>query len=130
EKEIARAYENYEFHTVYQRITQFVAVELSAIYHDIVKDRLYTDAADSPRRRSTQTALHRMVVSLCQMLSPILSFTADEAYEFVPTRTAESVHLLTWQPRSFEQPDVEKKTWATLFNLRESALPELDKARQ
>jgi isoleucyl-tRNA synthetase len=130
EKEIARAYENYEFHTVYQRITQFVAVELSAIYHDIVKDRLYTDAADSPRRRSTQTALHRMVVSLCQMLSPILSFTADEAYEFVPTRTAESVHLLTWQPRSFEQPDVEKKTWATLFNLRESALPELEKARQ
>jgi isoleucyl-tRNA synthetase len=130
EKEIAQAYENYEFHAVYQRITQFVAVELSAIYHDVVKDRLYTDAADSPRRRSTQTALHRMVVALCQVLSPILSFTADEAYEFAPAKIAESVQLLTWQPVPFDRQAAEKKTWTTLFNLRELALPELEKARQ
>ena len=70
EQEVIAAYDRYEFHVVYQKVSQFVAVELSAIYHDVVKDRLYTDAANSPRRRSTQTALHRMVVGLCKMLAP------------------------------------------------------------
>ena len=83
----SRAYDQFEFHVVYQKVSQFVAVELSAIYHDVVKDRLYTDAANSPRRRSTQTALHRMFVGLCKMLAPILAFTADEAWEFVPGKT-------------------------------------------
>ena len=91
----------FEFHVVYQKVSQFVAVELSAIYHDVVKDRLYTDPANSPRRRSTQTALHRMFVSLCKMLAPILAFTADEAWEFVPGKTVDSAHQLTWQPRGF-----------------------------
>ncbi|MEO6182040.1 MAG: isoleucine--tRNA ligase, partial [Verrucomicrobiota bacterium] len=59
EKEIIAAYDAYEFHVVYQKISQFIAVELSSIYHDVVKDRLYTDAANSHRRRSTQTVLHR-----------------------------------------------------------------------
>ncbi len=77
ETEVIAAYDAYEFHVVYQKVSQFAAVELSAIYHDVVKDRLYTDGADSHRRRSTQTALHRLVTGLCQMLAPILSFTAD-----------------------------------------------------
>ena len=84
EAEVIAAYDQYEFHVVYQKISQFIAVELSSIYHDVIKDRLYTDAANSPRRRSTQTALHRLVTGLCQMLAPILAFTADEAWEFVP----------------------------------------------
>jgi isoleucyl-tRNA synthetase len=130
ESEVARAYEAYEFHTVYQRLTQFIAVELSAIYHDIVKDRLYTDPANSVRRRSTQTALHRMVTSLCHMLAPILAFTADEAYEFVPGKSADSVQLLTWDPSSFAVPDEERTGWSRLFELRQLALPELEKARQ
>jgi isoleucyl-tRNA synthetase len=87
---VSSAYERYEFHAVYQRISQFAAVELSGIYHDVVKDRLYTDAPQSPRRRSTQTALYQMLASLCRMLGPILSFTADEAWEFVPGRAADS----------------------------------------
>ena len=84
EQEVIKAYDDYEFHVVYQKVSQFIAVELSSIYHDVIKDRLYTDPANSPRRRSTQTALHRLVTGLCQMLAPILSFTADEAWEFVP----------------------------------------------
>ena len=84
EAEVIAAYDQYEFHVVYQKVSQFIAVELSSIYHDVIKDRLYTDAANSPRRRSTQTALHRLVTGLCQMLAPILAFTADEAWEFVP----------------------------------------------
>src|ERR1035438_9060743 len=129
-QEVIAAYDNYEFHVVYQQISQFVAVELSAIYHDVVKDRLYTDPANSPRRRSTQTALHRMVGSLCQMLAPILAFTADEAWEYVPGKTVDSAHRLTWQPVGLERPEAERATWKALFELRELALPELEKARQ
>src|SRR5262245_36211603 len=105
EREVQQAYDRYEFHVVYQRLSQFVAVELSAIYHDAVKDRLYTDSASSHRRRSTQTALYRMVGGLCKMLSPILAFTADEAWEFVPARTVESAHQLTWLPSEFARGD-------------------------
>ncbi len=130
EQEVLVAYDHFEFHVVYQKVSQFVAVELSAIYHDVVKDRLYTDPADSPRRRSTQTALHRMLVSLCKILAPVLAFTADEAWEFVPGRTADSVHQLTWQPPGFEHPEPERAAWKALFELRELALPELEKARQ
>ncbi|HXP61232.1 MAG TPA: isoleucine--tRNA ligase [Dongiaceae bacterium] len=130
EREILRAYDNYEFHVVYQRLSQFVAVELSAVYHDVVKDRLYTDPANSPRRRSTQTALHRMVVSLCKTLAPVLSFTADEAWEFVPGKTVASVHQLGWQPSDFELPEAERGQWANMFALRGLGLAELEKARQ
>jgi isoleucyl-tRNA synthetase len=130
ELEVAAAYDRFEFHVVYQKLSQFVAVELSAIYHDVVKDRLYTDAADSPRRRSTQTALHRLVAGLCKMLAPILAFTADEAWEFVPGRTVDSVHGAAWTPAAFARTDEERAAWKALFELREAALPELEKARQ
>jgi isoleucyl-tRNA synthetase len=96
----------------------------------VVKDRLYTDAAGSARRRSTQTALHRMLGSLCKILAPMLAFTADEAWEFVPGRTVESAHQLMWQPMDFEQLEPERATWKALFTLRELALPALEQARQ
>ena len=130
EKEVMAAYEQHEFHLVYQKLSQFAAVELSAIYHDVVKDRLYTDAAHSARRRSTQTALHRMVSGLCNMLSPILVFTADEAWEFIPGRGQESVHLAAWQPAGLPLPEEEESRWKTLFELREQILPHLEKERQ
>src|SRR6266511_1604504 len=130
ESEVAEAYDAYEFHVVYQKISQFAAVELSAIYHDVVKDRLYTDPANSPRRRSTQTALYRLVTGICQMLAPVLSFTADEAWEFVPMRSPSSVHLTTWQPRPFLRPESEAHVWKQLFGLREQAMPSLEAARQ
>ncbi len=130
EGEVIAAYGAYEFHVVYQRLSQFIAVELSSIYHDVIKDRLYTDPANSPRRRSTQTALHRLVTGLCQMLAPILAFTADEAWEFVPGKPAASVHEATLQPSSFMRSDAEISAWNGLFILREKLLPELEKARQ
>jgi isoleucyl-tRNA synthetase len=129
-REVALAYDAFEFHVVYQKISQFVAVELSAIYHDVAKDRLYTDPANSERRRSTQTALYRMVIDLCKMLAPILSFTADEAWEFVPGKTEGSVHLLTWSPLSFERSEGEREAWKKLFHLRQLGLAELEKSRQ
>jgi isoleucyl-tRNA synthetase len=130
EREVIAAYDAYEFHVVYQKISQFIAVELSSIYHDVVKDRLYTDAANSHRRRSTQTALHRLVTGLCKMLAPILAFTADEAWEFVPQKNSESAHQPGWQTQTSELNAGEKETWKRLFALREQALALLEHMRR
>ncbi len=130
ERDVLAAYDNYEFHVVYQRISQFVAVELSSQYHDLVKDRLYTDAANSPRRRSTQTALCQLVAGLCRLLAPILAFTSDEAWEFVPGVANPSVHedeIIPLRPVFSEE---EEREWSSMFALRQSILPELEKKRQ
>jgi isoleucyl-tRNA synthetase len=130
EAEVLTAYDQYEFHVVYQKLSQFIAVELSSVYHDVIKDRLYTDAANSPRRRSTQTALHRLVTGLCQMLAPILAFTADEAWEFIPGKPTGSVHEAIWKQCNYPLSDADQITWSSLLSLRQMALPELEKARQ
>jgi isoleucyl-tRNA synthetase len=130
EAAVIEAYDAYEFHVVYQHVSQFVAVELSAIYHDVIKDRLYTDAANSHRRRSTQTALHRLVTGLGQMLAPVLSFTAEEAWEFVPGEKVPSVHTVAWSAFRFAMTEAESGFWEQLFELRERALPSLEAARQ
>jgi isoleucyl-tRNA synthetase len=130
EAEVIAAYDQYEFHVVYQKVSQFIAVELSSIYHDAIKDRLYTDAADSPRRRSTQTALGRLVRGLCAMLSPMLVFTTDEAWEFIPDRGRASVHLSAWEPRPFALTEREEQTWKRIFAIRPAALACLEKERQ
>jgi len=130
EEEVLKAYDRYEFHLVYQRLVQFAAVELSALYHDVIKDRLYTDPPRSGRRRSSQTALWRMVSGLCQLLAPVLAFTADEAWEHIPGWDGGSVHESLWTPRGLRLAEPEKKQWQTLLALREAVLPELEKARQ
>jgi isoleucyl-tRNA synthetase len=130
ESEVIAAYDAYEFHVVYQKISQFVAVELSSIYHDVIKDRLYTDPANSLRRRSTQTALYRIVTGLCRMLAPVLVFTSDEAWEFIPGVPTPSVHGADWRPVALALSEAEISQWRSLFALREVALPELEKARQ
>ncbi len=130
EAEVLAAYDQYEFHVVYQKLSQFIAVELSSVYHDVIKDRLYTDAANSPRRRSTQTALHRLVTGLCQMLAPILAFTADEAWEFVPGKNVNSVHQSQFDIFKFQIDSLEQHSYEMLFAVRERVLPDLEKARQ
>ncbi len=130
ETEVLAAYDAYEFHVVYQKVSQFIAVELSSIYHDVIKDRLYTDAANSNRRRSTQTALHRLVTGLCQMLSPILAFTADEAWEFVPGKPMGSVHESELKPITFSIPESERKIWNDWFALRNFLFPDMEEKRK
>jgi isoleucyl-tRNA synthetase len=131
QKDVVAAYDAYEFHVVYQRISQFASVELSSIYHDVIKDRMYCDAAKALRRRSSQTALHILVKGLAQLLSPILVFTSDECWEFIPGHEAgASVHLADFTPADFKRPDEEKTDWQALFHLRELVLPVLEKERQ
>ena len=76
------AYEAFEFHKVYHALNDFCAVELSSLYIDITKDRMYCDAPDSPRRRATQAVMHEIFTALCQLLAPILVYTAEEAWRY------------------------------------------------
>jgi isoleucyl-tRNA synthetase len=91
---VKRAYEDYEFHLAFHRLHQFCAVEMSAIYLDILKDRLYINRADSPVRRSAQSTLYDLLRGLTLAMAPILSFTAAEIWDYIPGRgRSESVHL-------------------------------------
>src|SRR5947209_2569300 len=89
--ECRNAYATFEFHKVYHTINHFCAVDLSSLYIDITKDRMYCDAPDSPRRRGTQFAMHEIFDALCRLLAPILVFTAEEAWAYL--RPEQSVHL-------------------------------------
>jgi isoleucyl-tRNA synthetase len=93
------AYDAYEFHRVYQLCNQFCSVTLSATYHDIVKDRLYTLGTSSPLRRSSQSAIHGIFGTLVRILAPVIPFTTDEAWSFAGSNTEfreGSVHLQDW----------------------------------
>ncbi|MBA3964058.1 MAG: isoleucine--tRNA ligase [Chthoniobacterales bacterium] len=90
-EECRAAYESYEFHKVYHTLNQFCAVDLSSLYIDITKDRMYCDAANSPRRRTTQAAMREIFDALCRLLAPILVFTAEEAWSYLGQEG--SVHL-------------------------------------
>lgn len=92
------SYAKFDFRGVFNELNNFCAVELSALYVDITKDRMYCDAADSPRRRATQTAMHTVFDSMARLLAPILAYTADEAWEFAGHD--KSIHL-----ESFPEPN-------------------------
>ncbi len=104
-QKVRKAYEDYEFHVVYHSVLDFCAVDLSAVYFDVLKDRLYTGPRKS--RRSAQTVVHQILVSLLQLLAPIMSFTAEEAWGFLPHKPAESV-FLTDMPEGRVSADDEK----------------------
>ncbi len=82
--EVVEAYRNYEFHLIYQKVHNFCVVDLGAFYLDVLKDRLYTMGADSPGRRSAQTALWHLAEAMVRWLAPILSFTAEEIWQALP----------------------------------------------
>lgn len=81
---VRRAYDEYQFHLVFRSVLDFCAVEMSALYFDVLKDRLYTAGADSPARRSGQTVVHQVCRDVCRLIAPVMSFTADEAWQHLP----------------------------------------------
>lgn len=93
---IVAAYDNYEFHNVVQRLMQFCSVEMGSFYLEIIKDRQYTAKADSIARRSCQTTLYHILEALVRWIAPILSFTADEIWSFIPGERAPSVFTEEW----------------------------------
>ncbi len=127
------AYERYDFHVVYHILHNFCAVDLSAIYFDILKDRLYTAGAASPERRSAQTALWGVLHSLVRLLAPILPFTTEEVWqkmrEFTPL--AESVHLSDFPSEASAWADDELTgRWEKVLALRDQVSKALETARQ
>ncbi|WP_414665066.1 isoleucine--tRNA ligase [Horticoccus sp. 23ND18S-11] len=118
-RDCTAAYDAYEFHRVYQLCNQFCAVTLSATYHDILKDRLYTHGTHSPLRRSSQTALHQIFNTLIRVLAPVLTFTCDEAWSYATAKVEyadDSIHLQDWPvaPATWTNPALEADVAALL----------------
>jgi len=127
-------YEAYEFHRVYHAIHDFCAVNLSAFYFDILKDRLYTAAARSKGRRSAQTAVWEIAHSLARLAAPIAVFTCEEVWRYLPKRKGEpeSVHLTEF-PRAADlatgMSEQRMDEWSRLAAVREEVLQALEQAR-
>ena len=128
---VAKAYEEYEFHIVYQRVHNFCAVDLGGFYLDIIKDRQYTTQADSLARRSAQTALYHIVEALARWVAPILSFTADEIWKHIPGSRSESVFLETWYEglAALGEGGMDRAFWNQVIEVRQVVAKEIEKAR-
>jgi isoleucyl-tRNA synthetase len=118
-EKVRRAYADYEFHLVYHATIQLCAVELSALYFDVVKDRLYTAKREGKSRRSAQTVLHAVATDLVRLLAPILSFTAEEAWNYLPAPWEESVFFAGLPERARPRDaDALEARYARLFEVR------------
>ena len=131
--EVSKAYEDYQFHVMYHAIHNFCTVDLSAIYLDVLKDRLYTERADSRLRRSAQTAMFQILTTLVRLIAPVLSFTAEEVWQHLPNRDErkESVLLSDWpeaQPRYVDEALEER--WNKRLALRSEVMKVLEESRQ
>jgi len=126
-------YDKYEFYSLFQEITYFCSMEMSSFYLDIVKDRLYCEGTTSIERRSAQTVLTEVLKVLVRIISPVLSFTADEIWERIPEalKEEESVHLSKWIEANPEYLNEElAKKWDKIARLRREVNKKLEAERQ
>ncbi|MCA7000396.1 isoleucine--tRNA ligase [Dickeya solani] len=130
--EIVDAYESYDFHRVVQRLMQFCSIEMGSFYLDIIKDRQYTAKHDSVARRSCQTALFHIAEALVRWMAPILSFTADEIWAYLPGERAQFVFTEEWYDGLFGLADSEPMNdafWADMLNVRGEVNKVIEQAR-
>jgi isoleucyl-tRNA synthetase len=130
---VRSAYENYEFHAVYHALNNFTTVHLSAFYHDVLKDRLYTSAATSLARRSAQTAMFLVLKDMVRMMAPILSFTAEEVWDYLPAFADKeaSVHLAGLPEVDAKLTDAAlAQKWDRLLEVRSAVTKGLEEARK
>lgn len=132
QQDIVEAYDKYQFHTIYQKIHNFCAQEMGSLYLDITKDRQYTMPENSVGRRSAQTAMYHILEALTRWMSPILSFTADELWEYLPGERNESVFLNTWYealtPLATDAT-LDLAFWNQVFEVRDATSKELENLR-
>jgi isoleucyl-tRNA synthetase len=129
---VSEAYQNYDFHMVYHTLNNYCAVDLSAVYLDILKDRLYTGLPNGVERRSAQTVLYAVADALVRMLVPILSFTAEEAYGYLPKPADAPVTSQLLSMPAVDRAFVDEKLsgqWVKLLEVREAVQAVLEKAR-
>lgn len=128
QKRLIKHYEAYDFHLIYQEIFNFCSVFLGGFYLDVIKDRQYTVAKNALARRSAQTVHYHILEAMVRWLAPILSFTAEEIWRYMPKRTEKSVLLTEF----YDLPALESASgemWAELLDLRDKVNAELEKAR-
>ena len=125
--EVRKAYADYQFHLIYQMIYSFCVVELSNFYLDVIKDREYTTPAASRARRSCQTAMYHVAEAMLRWLAPILSFTAEEAWQYMPGKRKDSVFLAEWHAIPHTQVDM--ALWDMLLRVRDAIRKQLEKLR-
>lgn len=131
-KRLLEAYGDYQFHVLYHGLHNFCVVELSSLYLDIIKDRLYTSYPASRKRRSSQTALFCLLNCMVRLMAPILSFTAEEIWSFIPIKDKKlSVHLETFLPVEESWIDTKlEERWQRLWDIREEVNKVLERKRK
>lgn len=136
QEDVKAAYDNYEFHLIYQKVHNFCSVDLGGFYLDIIKDRQYTTQENSIARRSCQTAMYHIIEAMTRWLAPILSFTAEEIWSNIPGERGESVFLETWYELPYQklsddevEKEVVKKFWDQVLDVRQVVKKELEQLR-
>jgi isoleucyl-tRNA synthetase len=129
-EKVIRSYDEYEFHVLYHAVNGFCTVEMSAFYLDILKDRVYTSSKNSLERRSAQTVMYYILDSLVRMVAPVLSFTADEVWNYMPGEREASVHLAAFPPMRPEwKDDTLVERWDRIMKVRGEVSKALEQAR-
>lgn len=132
QQEIIQAYDEYQFHVVYQKIHHFCSIELGSFYLDVTKDRQYTTGANSISRRSAQTAMYHLIEAMVRWLAPIISFTAEEIWGYVPGERTKSVLMSTWYEKLTALPenfDMNDEFWQRVLIIRDSVNKQLEEKR-
>ncbi len=135
-KETTEAYNTYQFHRAFRLLHDFCSVQISSVYGNAMKDRLYCETANSPLRRRCQTVMHKLALALSKLLAPMIVFTADEAWSHVPHKPVDeadygSVHMaLSPETSTAIIPEQIKTDWQLVMQLRESALGQLDELKK
>ena len=130
QQEIIQAYEDYQFHSIYQKIHNFCAVDMGSFYLDIIKDRQYTTPVSSNARRSCQTAMYHIVQALTRWLAPIISFTAEEIWRAIPGYKGESIFVEQWYQSWPQVGNVTMNDWLQLQAIRDEVNKALENQRQ
>ena len=130
--EIITAYQNYQFHVIYQKLHNFCVTDMGGFYLDILKDRLYTCKAQGIPRRSAQTALYHIAEAFVRWITPILSFTADEIWSFLPGDRGESVFTQEWYqylPQLDTGERLDRQFWGQVLQVKTAVNRVLEEAR-
>ncbi|OYV16303.1 MAG: isoleucyl-tRNA synthetase, partial [Methylococcaceae bacterium NSM2-1] len=132
QEEVKSAYETYQFQHIYQKVHHFCVIDLGGFYLDIIKDRQYTAKADGLARRSAQTAMYHVIEALTRWLAPIISYTADEIWQYIPGARSESVFLETWYQGLVKldaSSTMNREFWQKVMTVRTAVSKELEKSR-
>ncbi len=127
-RNVNEAYEGYQFHRIHQEVHNFCSVDLGGFYLDVVKDRIYCDVPESGRRRSARATIYEIADTLIRLVAPVLPFTAEEAWQYLPASDSGSIHLQEFA--SVNDVQIDEAAWERFFAIREQVNTALDVAKK